>query len=283
MIPPSTASQYDVVAMPETLRQEFSIATPPGGQAMRGTLHMPGGNNGVRRPAVVLHRGLPSADEAGGDLIEAVAVACADAGFMALQFEPRVADLLLNDFNAYTIADEADDVVAAVNTIAGRADVDPARLGLLGFGLGAIAAAIAGRRLDSIKRLSLIAPATGGYVVSRLLKGNGAPAPLQPQQLPQAWAATLVESDAPGDVAAADRPTLIVHGAADRFIAPAASLAYLTALEAARRFVERMLIARADHAFSSPVGRRAAVERLVRFLTEPALARPSRAIGAAKA
>jgi hypothetical protein len=154
---------------------------------------------------------------------------------------------------------------------------------LLGFGLGAVAASVVAGRNASLRRLVLVAPAHAPYVASRMLKANGAPAALRPEQVPQAWlaGATEADADALSAVAIGEHSTLIVHGAADRFIAPETSVPYLAMLEAANRSIERVLVARADHLFTSPGARQACIDRVVRFMKQPPTAtlRPRLAAG----
>jgi alpha-beta hydrolase superfamily lysophospholipase len=258
--------------MPEAQRQECSISTPKG--PIRATLHATGGN-AARRPALALHRGIPSADEKAGDLLEAIVNAVSEAGMAALRFEPRTADLILADFNAYSVADETADLLAALNATAQHEAVDGARVSLLGFGLGAIATLAAARQVPSLNRVCLIAPAMGGDHVLRTVKGNGAPAPLRTEQLPDTWLAEAAQANAATSAADVVQPVLILHGAADRFIDAASSLPYAIAREAANLPVDRVLVARADHLFSSPAARQTCIERVVRFLTESAAPRPA--------
>jgi alpha/beta superfamily hydrolase len=272
---------YDGAVMPEALRQKISIATPSG-QLMRGMLHEPATGNGARRSAVLLHRGVPGADEPAGDLMETLAGALADAGVTALRFETRVTDLLLADFDAYSVADETADVSAALRWLQERSTVEPADTTLLGFGLGAVAASLVAAADRSLRRLLLLSPVHGGYIASRMLKGNGTPAVLKPEQIPHTWVAGAIESDPLSAATIGEHATLIIHAAADRFIAPDASVPYLAMLEAANRMVERVHIARADHVFSSSDARQTVVERIVRFVTQP-VATPRRPLAGAAA
>jgi dienelactone hydrolase len=266
--------------MPDILRQELSIAGAAGAAAMRGTWHQPASPSAERLPGVLVHRGVPSADETSGDLIDALAAGFAEHGLAALRFEPRSADLLLDDFHRYTLADEVADVLAAMSVMAARPDVDQSRINLLGFGLGAIAASVAAGQSDQIASLALVAPVTGSHLSGRMLKSNGTPAVLGPQQAPAAWIAAAAGIDAPAVAAAARRPALIVHGAADRFIPPHVSNAYLAALQAAGVPVEHILVARADHSFSAPLARAAVVERVARFAASTALTAERKIAGA---
>jgi fermentation-respiration switch protein FrsA (DUF1100 family) len=258
--------------MPEAQRQEHTISTPKG--PIRATLHTTGGT-AARRPTLALHRGIPSADEKAGDLLEAIVNAVSAAGMAVVRFEPRTADLILADFNAYSIADETADLLAALKATVQHDAVDAGRVSLLGFGFGAIATLAAARQTPSLNRVCLIAPAMGGDHVLRTVKGNGAPAPLRAEQLPDVWLAEAGQVNAATNAAGVVQPVLILHGAADRFIDASASLPFAAAREAANLPVERVLVARADHLFSTPAARQTCIERIMRFLTEPFAPRPA--------
>jgi dienelactone hydrolase len=261
-------------------RQELTFNGAIAGTSLRGTLDRPSDHAQGRRAAVVLHRGIVTSD-ADNDFLEALGVALADAGVLALRFEPRTAGLILDDFHAFSLTDDRDDLLNAMQTMAARDDVDAGRIGLIGWSLGAISACAAVASHPSLERLSLINPATPSFVVTRLQRSNGSPAPLQPEQVPRAFAQQLEGADSARDAAMRAQPTLIVHAAADRMIPPAISLEYLNALEKANRPVERVLIARADHAFSVPAVRQGCIDRVVRFFAQSASSkRPATAVGA---
>ena len=254
--------------MPE--RQELTFAsTVGGGTSIRATLDRPSGGGDTRRPAAVIHRGIVST-EADNDVLEALAVALAEAGIIVMRFEPRTAGLILDDFHAFTLENDRDDLLAAVQMVTARSDVDARRVGLIGWWLGAMAASAASRTSASLARLCLINPATPSYVLDCLERTNGSSKSLQPEHVPHAFAAALESADSAVDAAANEQPTLIVHAAADRAVPTTVSLEYLQALERANRPVERVLIARADHAFGEPAVRQACIERVARFFAQPA-------------
>lgn len=249
-------------------RQELTFRGAMDGTSLHGTLDRPTGAEG-RRPTAVIHRGIVTSD-ADNDFLEALASSLVDAGMTVLRFEPRTAGLILDDFHAFTLANDRDDVRAAIQELASRDDVDGRRVGLIGWALGAMAACSTARNHAALERLCLINPATPSFVLSRLQRSNGSPTPLDPEHVPRAFAHDLESADSASDASVHEHATLIVHAAADRMVPPAVSLEYLRVLERANRAVERVAIARADHAFAEAATRQACIERVVRFFSQPA-------------
>lgn len=216
-------------------------------------------------PAVLICRGVNVPGEDAHGLFDDLTDALCSAGIAAVLFDHRCADLILEDFDAQCAKRDEEDAAAVLRWIAKRSEIDLERIGLLGFSLGAITASSLAKRHGHITRFCLLAASTAAYVRNRMVKANGAPAPINAEQLPAAFIPSLADVDSPADAAAHARPTLIVHGAADRFVAPEVSLEYLRVLEAAKRPVEHVFIARADHTFTLPETRAACIAKLTAF------------------
>jgi len=246
--------------------------------SLQVTLVRPETSDGGQLPAVVLNRGLAGSD-ADIDLMDALAVAMAEAGVIAANLEPRTANLILDDLNAYSLAQEVGDVLAVVRAIEALTDVSRGRVGLVGWSIGAVAALDAAAQSSNIARLCLLNPATASLLALRSEKpvnGNGG-APLEP--LPTAFREPVLARTERELQPPLQQPLLIVHAAADRTF-PADSSEELLACGAAG--AERVLVARADHSFSDPDCRAACFERLATFLSAAAAARSQRAsVGAA--
>lgn len=256
-------------------RENISIggATPPeqhggGGKSpLRATLIRPDNGATARRPIVVINRGLASG-EGDNDALDALSAALAAAGVIAVLAEPRTANLILDDFNGFRLSDEVDDLLAVAQHAGQLGDADPARLGLIGWSLGAVAVLLAAARLPAVQRVCLINPATPAHIITRLARREALTGGNEP--IPMAFVASLADLDAETLAAGHHAATLIVHAAADRFIPPAVSLEYLGGSEAAKRSVERVLIARADHAFSDSPARQVCAERVATFFSRAA-------------
>jgi pimeloyl-ACP methyl ester carboxylesterase len=163
--------------------------------------------------------------------------------------------------------ESVDDAAAIFHGLALRKELDLHRIGVLGQGLGGIVVSCLARRTDQIARLCLLAPVTTGEVLSRLgteseeelAQRLGAPV------IPPGFFDGLDSLTPAVDLVTHDRPTLIVHGAADRIVPPESSLAYRDAIASAGRQVEHVLVAMGDHVFSNVSARAACLKQLTSF------------------
>jgi dienelactone hydrolase len=194
------------------------------------------------------------------------------------RFEHRCATLILEDFHAHSAAHDVADAAAVYRWLTQRPGIDPARIGVLGHCLGAIAATALARHAPRIERLCLLSATTASHLATRLAAGNGSAPKFDSHQVPSSYGPSLANIDSAAEAAFHDRPTLIVHGAADRFITPKASRELVGALESAGRAVEHVLIARGDHGFTTPATRRACVDRISRFFVAMMVRQPEAAV-----
>jgi dienelactone hydrolase len=174
-----------------------------------------------------------------------------------------------------------DDASAVLRTLARRHDVNPQRIGVAGYGLGGMVAACLAGRSSELARVCLISPleilgaagaggspsgagrrdvsyanddgASGRGRAAENGGGNGNGKVRAPVLTPAA------------DIAIHDRPTLILHGAADRVVPPECAGTYLTAIESAGRHAEHVLIGGGDHEFTSISSRQACLSMVSRF------------------
>ena len=170
--------------------------------------------------------------------------------------------------------ESVDDAAAIFHGLSVRDELDLNRIGVLGHSVGGITASCLARRTDQIHRICLLAPITAHEVAARLNgDGNGndeAATQLGNSPVPPGYFAGLDALRPTEDLTATDRPTLILHGAADRIAQPELSLAYRDAVAAAGHQVEHVLVGRGDHVFASPAARTACMEKVTRFFAEPA-------------
>jgi len=245
--------------------QAVEIELPDG--LLRGHLYLPANaKSNARLPAVLLSRGVHVQNEDAAGLFDELAEALVEAGLALVMYEPRCADLILDEFHSHTAAQDIHEAMAVLSWMFRHERIDPARIGLIGYSLGAIAAATMARRSESISRICLLAPATAAFVAEHLVASNGHPSIINPELLPASYVPSLIELDSARDLAFHDRPILLLHGAADRVISQESSLHYFRALEAAGRSVEYTQVARADHIFMPSAARRACIEQAVTFL-----------------
>jgi dienelactone hydrolase len=245
---------------------------------VRGTLHRPA-TSAAKAPVVVICRGVFVFAEDAAGLFDDLTQSLNEAGLAVARFEHRCADLILEDFDAHRAVHDLEDAMAIVRWLMRRDDVDKAKIGVIGYSLGAIAATAVLQSLPSIARLCLLGAITAKNLASRLGNGNGNGSLIKPGQVPAAYAASLAGIDSAQEAARDVRPTMVLHGAADRFVAPEVALEYVRALEDAGRPLEHILVARADHTFSSKDGRAACLDLACSFfaamINEPAAALPS--------
>jgi uncharacterized protein len=234
--------------------------------AVRGSLQMPENiRAGASVPAVLMCRGVFVFAEDAGGLFDDLSKALSESGLAVVRFEHRCADLILEDFDAHRAVDDLEDAMAIIRWLMRREDIDKSRIGLIGYSLGAIAATAITQSMPSIARVCLLSATTASNLASRLANGNGAHSFLQPGQVPASYASSLAGIDSAQEIARHQRPTMVLHGAADRFISVDVSLEYVKALADAGRRVNHVLVARADHTFSSRETRAACLELVTDF------------------
>ncbi len=242
-----------------TRREEFSVQLD--GSPVRGRLDLPPPAEDKRPFAVVLLcPGLPSLHAENSELHTMITDTLLDSGV-------AVAALGEGSPAARLAVERVDDVAAIFHGLALRDELDLNRLGVLGHSLGGIIAACLAKRTDQINRLCLLAPSTTGEVAARLV--NGSPMELAARmggaEVPDGFFNGIETLSPAEDIVAYDRPTLILHGAADRIVPPEVSATYSDAIQAAGHHVDRILVALGDHFFTNPLARAACLDRLTQF------------------
>jgi dipeptidyl aminopeptidase/acylaminoacyl peptidase len=247
--------------MPAMPRQEAFEAELEGA-AVQGALDLPDPGGDGRPPIVLLCTGLPALPPDAASFLGDTTRALVDAGVAVASFSSDSGGLR-------RLVDTTQDAAAALQAVSNRPEIDPTRLGLLGWSLGALTACCLCGRTDRIARLCLICPVpidpTSGRQVAAAaadlvahLGGGEVPAEVLDGAAALAPARELLRHD---------RPTLIIHGAADRIVAPDASRRYADVLADASRPGELLLVALADHCFSAAAARAACLEHVSRFFT----------------
>lgn len=263
---------------PMSATETFKLEVGASGGAVMGTLATPEpAQAGFLVGAVIVCQGISRASESAAEFLDELPATLNAVGLAAARFEHRCADLILEDFDAHTAEHDLDDALAVYRWLTERPDIDATRIGVIGYSLGALAATALARRLEPVNRLCLVAPATARHVRSAFNGSNEEPVGDHGHRLPAAYLPSLEDVDSAQETIFHNRSTLIVHGAADRFIPPTVSFEYQRALEMAGRPVEHVLIARADHSFSQPAARRASLQRIAHFLAGMEVVAPAAA------
>jgi dienelactone hydrolase len=224
-----------------------TIEFDPGGKGARGALALPE-EAAARAPAVLICGTLGVEPPEARELPGLLQAALLDAGIAVAAGGPAAVP---------TGPEHAIDAAALLlEWMAERPEIDPARLGVLGYSSGAIVAACLAGRSPRIAGLCLISPMTPASVVEHRVR-DGAE---------RGAAEAAMGRVLPFEGAAANHAlTLLIHGAADREQPASSSFEYLRHLENTGRRAAHILIARGDHAFLSPAARGACLEQVVDF------------------
>lgn len=207
---------------------QFSV----GGQRMYGMLHVPDGPAPAQGwPSVVMVHGFTGNKVEGHRNFVLLARRLAAAGVAALRFDCRGSGESQGDFAEMTVGREVEDVEAACDYLRGQPNIDPERLMLLGFSMGALVSCLALGRVRP-HRLALWSPALpelwlrhlrGGFLPPVVTDMNGWP--LGRDFLQEVVRTRPLEAAARwGGVAH------VFHGDADQTCPPAWGVAYAQAL-----------------------------------------------------
>ncbi len=214
-------------------------------------------------PAVLICPGLPGPDALAAEFQSQVIAALVNAGLAVA----TPASGASGAPGTRLAVDAIDDAAAVFHGLAVREELDRQRIGVLGHSIGAIVAAGLARRTDQIQRLCLLSPVTAEEIASRLAaEGEAAlAARLGGTAVPAGFFEGIASMSPAEDAAIRDRPTLVLHGAADRTVAPEVARAYCEAIRGAGHACDHVLVALGDHFFTSPAARVPCLEVLSRF------------------
>jgi pimeloyl-ACP methyl ester carboxylesterase len=252
----SVSSRREMVAR----ANDEQITIPANGFGLAGTLSQPMAKpaKGIRLPAVVLVSGSEPTDRdetlAGIPLFGQLASALADAGFVVVRYDKRGGGQSGGRPESATLADYAEDVVAAVKFLERRPEVDRHRIAVIGFGEGGAIAADAASHQGAIAALVLVnTPGVTGAAFTLeqqqhlldVMKVSGADRRTKIQlqeKLQQAaltgkgidalppdlrrvaespWFRSFLAFDPAKVLRKCDQPVMIVQGGMDREVAPA--------------------------------------------------------------
>lgn len=263
-----------VAVRPEVARNptDASVSIPANGFVLAGTLTTPPAVAGrLRYPAVLLVGGTSPADRDqivnGVPVFANLARALADSGHVVLRYDRRGAGQSGGRTESATIADYADDAVAAARWLKRRKDVDDKRIVVAGYGDGAAAALIAASRhkdIDGVVTLNASGSRGADLILQQqqrvldslnlppaerqaridlqtkiqaaVIAGSGWEGipPAMRKQADTPWFKSLLTYDPAPVIAKVKRPILIVHGDLDASI-PATEADKLAALALARK------------------------------------------------
>jgi uncharacterized protein len=143
-----------------TRANDEEVRIQANGFSLAGTISKPTGQTGPL-PAVVLVSGAGQTDRdetvAGIPIFGQLAHALADSGFLVLRYDKRGVGQSGGRVESATLADYAEDVRAAIRTLADRKDVDRRRIALVGHSEGGSLALIAASKEKRVAGVALIA------------------------------------------------------------------------------------------------------------------------------
>lgn len=263
-----------VALRPETTRNptDTDATIAANGFNLAGTLTMPPGVAGrLRHPAVILVGGATPGDRdqviGGVPVFAQLAKGLADSGHVALRYDRRGAGQSGGRIESATIADYADDILAAVRWLAKRDDVDKKRIVVAGYGDGAAAALLAasrGKEIDGVVTIDAAGSRGADLLLEqqqRVLEGlklapeererrtalqkkiqaaviagsgwEGVPEAMR-RQADTPWFKSVLTFDPAQTVARVKQPILILHGELDPNI-PVSEADRLAALASGRK------------------------------------------------
>ena len=248
--------------------QHQPFAVEIAGSAISASLHWPSEQDRIAPVgAVLLVHGAPKPSDKTSALFQRITDALTEAGVVVATYAARSFNADDRSARQRLAVEMIDDASAVFRWLALRDELDLDRLGVLGFSLGTIVASGLAQRTDRIARLCLLAPVTAEAVLvgaerssaQEIMKSLGAEEPMD------GFLDELETLDPVAGAVMRDRPTLIVHGAADRAALPELSFAFSGAIELASHDVQHTLVARADHFFTDKSLGEAGITQITRF------------------
>ena len=247
-------------------RRPFAVEIS--GSAVSGKLHWPDEHDEAVPVAVVLLcNGLLDVNKKTEVLCARIIESLKESGLAIAEYSARRSDLPAKSNQQQSIAEMIDDASAVLRWLMLRDELDMTRVGVLGYSFGAIIAACLARRTDRIARLCLLAPVSAEAVLSAAQRTDGSAllASLSLDGVAEDFFTDLETLDPMHSAAVHDRPTLILHGAADEDVPAELSFAYSNAIELADHQAQHTLVAHADHFFEDDPSRAACLAQVSEF------------------
>jgi uncharacterized protein len=241
------------------------------GRRLRGMIHQPGESFSGRPAGVVLFHGFT------GDRMEShwLFVKCSRAleraGIASLRFDFFGSGESEGEFRHATLDGEIADAQDAVDFFRREGGIDGERLGLLGLSLGGAIAALVAERVRA-RALVLWAAVARLPHLRSLADSVSQPLPESSareyggHEISSSFLNNIDSWDPLGAVARFTKPTLIVHPERDEHLDLSHPEDYFRASAATSK--EKIIVAGADHTFTSVAWEREVIERAVQWLQQ---------------
>lgn len=220
------------------------------GLTLRGYLELPEGlGSGERAPLLVMFHGFGGTLSEKHFLLSRLSRRVVEAGVATLRLDFGGSGESDGTFADVTPLTEVLDGQAILGFGRSLPEVDPGRVGLLGFSLGGfVAACVAGREAAHLGLLVLVSAATGTHLkIERLLRETGH-ARRGALEVGEAFVRDGYALDPVASASAYGGPALVVQGTADAAVPPRTAECYHAALPGS----SLVWVEGADHAYDSP-------------------------------
>ncbi len=197
------------------------------GLTLWGMLHLPDGPG--PHPSVVFLHGFTGQRYEPGWIYVRVARVLAAASIAVFRFDCRFSGESDGEFSDMTISTEISDAMRAADLMAVRHDMDPGRMGLLGFSMGGTVAAETAARRNDIRSLCLWSPVSDPVYQfgDRAREMTGDTLDLGPVVLGRGFVDDLPNHSPVEATRRWGGPLRVIHGTADPVVDVSSGRAYL--------------------------------------------------------
>jgi dipeptidyl aminopeptidase/acylaminoacyl peptidase len=244
------------------------------GALLAGTLHLPPGRS--RCPAVALFHGFTGQRCEPNFIFVRLSRRLEEVGIASLRFDFRGSGESEGEFEDMTPLGEVSDGRAALRQLRNVKRIDPKRLGILGFSLGGLVAALVAAKEPALKSVVLWAAVArpertrrGNLTIRQqaILEKTGR-LDIGGMYAGRAFWRERGKIDPLAALARSKAPVLIVHGTGDKSVPYSDSTLFLRTARARGIRAERLPVDGANHVFSSVPWRNSVVEATVKWLRE---------------
>lgn len=220
------------------------------GLTLRGYLELPDGASAEHpAPLLVMFHGFTGTLSEKHFLLSRLSRRVVEEGVATLRFDFGGSGESDGEFVDVTPATEVADGRAILEYGCGLAEVDPTRVGLLGFSLGGfVATNVADREQDRLARLVLVSPGLATHRKMERLLASAGRATRGSLEVGPAFVSDGYGLDPLEAAARFGRPVSIVQGTADAAVPYEGTLGYVASFSDA----ELTLVEGADHAYDTP-------------------------------